>query len=135
MRQGPRVFNDKSKGIVKECQSGRYRQRIEIVVLHRCNISSYRIAWFCNCHLRTVTRWIIRIELGEPLSDRFRSGRPPIFPQDICLKAIAFYCQTTPLLLCSNLSSPFHKKVHKNQDYVKTSITYSLLFDLTSLFW
>ena len=118
MRQGPRVFNDKSKGIVKECQSGRYRQRIEIVVLHRCNISSYRIAWFCNCHLRTVKRWVIRIELGEPLSDRFRSGRPPIFPQDICLKAIAFYCQTTPLPGCSTWSLRWAQKYLKEHEEV-----------------
>ena len=104
MKQGAEVFNDKSKVEVKNCQRGRFRQRMEIAILHRCDISSYLISCFCNCHVRTVKRWIIRIEFGEPLNDRIRIGRPPIFPQGICLKTIAFYCQTSPLPGCSTWS-------------------------------
>ena len=39
---------------------------------------------------------------------------------------------TCYVVFCQALSN---KKLFKNQDYVKTSITYSLLFDLTSKCW
>jgi len=104
MRKGSQIFCDLLSGAVSKRQSNRIHQRMEMAILHQCTISSAHIAWFCDCHLRTVKRWIIRIELGESLSDHPRSGRPPVFSQDIYLKTIAFYCQTTPLPGCSTWS-------------------------------
>ena len=79
----------------------RLQQRKEIAILHQNNILPGRIAWFCQSHLQTVKRWIIRIESEGTISDHPRSGRPAIFTQEICLKTIAFYCQVSPLPGCS----------------------------------
>ena len=104
MRKESQIFYDLSRGAVHKGQSNRIHQRMEMTILRRCNISFPQIAWFCGFHLRTVKRWIIRIELGEPISDLPRSGRPSIFTQDILLRTIAFYCQTSPLPGCSKWS-------------------------------
>ena len=82
----------------------RLAQRKEIVLLHQNNIPAERIAWFCQSRLETVKRWIIRIESEETISDHPRSGRPPTFTEEICLKTIAFYCQVAPLPGCNSWS-------------------------------
>ena len=79
----------------------RLQERKEIAILHQNNIPARHIAWFCQSHLRTVKRWIIRIESEETIFDHPRSGRPATFTQEICLRAIAFYCQVSPLPGCS----------------------------------
>ena len=113
MRQGSQIFCDLSHSVVKKGQSARINRRMEIAALHRCNIASPQIAWFSDCHPRTVKRWIIRVELGEPVSDHSRIGRPPVFTQDIYLKTIAFYCQTSPLPGCSTWSLRWAEKYFK----------------------
>jgi transposase len=104
MKKGSRILSNISNGVGNTGQSNRIKQRMEIAALYQCNISCHHIAWFCGCHPKTVKRWIVRIEIGESISDHFRKGRPPIFTQDICLKIIAFYCQTSPLPGCSTWS-------------------------------
>lgn len=79
----------------------RLQQRKEMAILHQSDIPAGRIAWFCGSHLRTVQRWILRIESEGTISDYPRSGRPATFTQEICLKTIAFYCQVSPLPGCS----------------------------------
>ena len=113
MRKGSRIFYDLSHGVVKKGQSARIYQRMQMAALHRCNIASPQIAWFSNSQLRTVKRWIIRVELGEPVSDYSRSGRPAVFTQDIYLKTIAFYCQSSPLPGCSTWSLRWAEKYFK----------------------
>ncbi len=97
MKREAKFLTDISKGKVNALQSNRLSQRLEIASLHRCNIPSPRIAWFSDCHLRTVGRWLIRIACGEPIADRPRSGRPPLYGERTHLKTIAFFCQTPPL--------------------------------------
>ena len=82
----------------------RLHQRKQIAILHKNNVPDRRIAWFLQSRLRPVNRWIIRIESEQTISDRPRSGRPPTFTEDICLKVIAFFCQKSPLPGCSNWS-------------------------------
>jgi len=101
MKQGAECLTDIPKGKVNAPRTNRLSQRMEIAVLHRCNISSPCIAWFSDCHLRTVGRWLVRIASGEPITDRPRSGRPPLYSEQTCLKTIAFFCQTPPLPGCS----------------------------------
>ena len=101
MKQGAECLTDIPKGKVNTPRTNRLSQRMEIAVLHRCNISSPCIAWFSDCHLRTVGRWLVRIASGEPITDRPRSGRPPLYSEQTCLKTIAFFCQTPPLPGCS----------------------------------
>jgi len=40
---------------------------------------------------------VIRISCGEPITDRPRSGRPPLYKENTRLKTIAFFCQTPAL--------------------------------------
>ncbi|MCG2789618.1 MAG: hypothetical protein L6405_06685 [Actinomycetia bacterium] len=96
-KQGPQILGDIQNSAVNTSWSKRILQRMEIAALCKCNISYRHISWFCGSHLQTVKSWIVRIEIGETISDHPRSGRPPIFTQDICLKTIAFYCQISPL--------------------------------------
>lgn len=82
----------------------RIHLRKQIAILHQNNVPASRVAWFCQSHLRTVRKWIIRIESEETISDHPRSGRPAAFTEDICLKVIAFFCQRPPLPGCSSWS-------------------------------
>ncbi len=98
------LTDDISKSKVNAPRTNRLPQRMEIAALHRCNIPSPRIAWFSDCDLRTVDRWLIRIACGEPITDRARSGRPALYGEQTWLKTIAFFCQTPPLPGCSRWS-------------------------------
>ena len=104
MKQEVKCLTDTHKGKVNAPRTNRMHKRMEIAALHQCNIPSPRIAWFSGCHIRTVGRWMIRIASGEPITDRTRSGRPPLYSEHICLKTIAFFCQTPPLPGCSRWS-------------------------------
>ena len=79
----------------------RIGRRVEIAMLHRATVPAPQIAWFTDCHLRTVGRWFIRIACGEPITDRPRSGRPALFGEEAQLKTIAFFCQTPALPGCT----------------------------------
>ena len=82
----------------------RLYQRKQIAILHENNVPARRIAWFSDSRLRLVKKWIIRIESEETISDHSRSGRPVVFTDDIRLKVMAFFCQTSPLPGCSSWS-------------------------------
>ena len=101
MKQGAQWLTDLSKGKANAPAINRLPQRMGIVALHQANVPSPRIAWFSGCHVRTVGRWLIRIATGQPITDRPRSGRPAVYPQQTWLKTIAFFCQTPPLPGCS----------------------------------
>lgn len=74
---------------------------MQIAVLQQNDICVPRIAWFSNCDVRTVDRWVVRVASGEPITDRPRSGRPRVFDEGIQLKTIAFFCQTPRLPGCN----------------------------------
>lgn len=101
MKQGAECLTDISNGKMNAPRTNRLSQRMEIAVLHRSNITSPRIAWFSDCHLRTVGRWLVRIASGEPITDHPRSGRPRLYTEQTWLKTIAFFCQTPPLPGCT----------------------------------
>ena len=101
---------------------------MEIAALCQYSISYRHISWFCGCHTQTVKRWIIRIEIGETITDHPRSGRPPIFTQDICLKTIAFYCQISPLPGCTAWSLRLAEKyLRKYTEIVGCTISHSTI--------
>ncbi len=70
------------------------------MLLHKTGIPASRISRLTDRHVSTVHRWISRIETKN-LSDKKRSGRPPVFTQETRLKIIGFYCQANPLPGCS----------------------------------
>jgi transposase len=56
------------------------------------------IANLVHCSVSSVRRWIRRAKEGAgELHDHARSGRPAIYPQEVRLHIVAFYCQTRPL--------------------------------------
>ena len=82
----------------------RIERRYQIVVLNHCGVNSRTIAWFVNRHITTVRTWISRAKNGDQLCDQKRSGRPPVYTEEIHLKTIAFYCQVSPLPGCNSWS-------------------------------
>ena len=99
--QGIGWLTDTSAGSWKVPATPRIGRRIEIALLHRATIHPRRIAWFTNCHPRTVGRWVVRVGRGEPITDRPRSGHPVVFGEEPRLKTIAFFCQTPALPGCT----------------------------------
>jgi transposase len=53
-----------------------------------------------GCSLSTVRRWLRRAEDPQGVCDRARSGRPCLYPQEVQVRIVAFYCQTRPLPGC-----------------------------------
>ena len=100
MKHSAVCLSDDSKNKMHTIAINRVRQRIQIALLHQCDISAPRISWFSDCHLHTVSRWLTRIESGEPITDRPRSGRPSLYTDQTRLKTIAFFCQHPPLSGC-----------------------------------
>lgn len=82
----------------------RIQQRYQMVVLNHCGVNLQTIAWFADCHITTVRRWISRAKHEADLHDQKRSGRPPIYTEKTQLKTIAFYCQISPLPGCNSWS-------------------------------
>lgn len=76
------------------------RRREIIAILARGGIVSNAIAAFVQCSVATVRRWIHWVTGTGELSDAPRSGRPPIYTEEIKLRLVAFYCQVRPLPDC-----------------------------------
>lgn len=77
---------------------GRAWQRAAIVALSIGGTDYRSIAIFIDTHLKTVRRWVCRVEEGKPLTDIQRCGRPRRFSEAARLMTIAVYCQQTPPL-------------------------------------
>ncbi|MCP4703551.1 MAG: IS630 family transposase, partial [candidate division Zixibacteria bacterium] len=71
------------------------------MLLHKAGIPASRISWYIDRDVSTVQRWIPRVE-NNILDDIRRSGRPPLFTQEMQLKTIGFYCQAKPAPGCSH---------------------------------
>ena len=72
-------------------------RREAIVALADARVARGTIAHIVGCSLSTVRRWIRRAKEGGGLQDHARSGRPALYPQEVQLRIVAFYCQTQPL--------------------------------------
>jgi len=72
-------------------------RRQTIVALANARIALNTIANLVRCSVSSVRRWIRRAKGAGDLHDQVRSGRPPIYPQEVQLRIVAFYCQTRPL--------------------------------------
>jgi hypothetical protein len=77
---------------------GRAWQRAAIAALSIGGIDHRNIAIFIDIHLKTVRRWVCRVQEGKPLTDIQRCGRPRRFSEAARLMTIAIYCQQTPPL-------------------------------------
>lgn len=73
-------------------------QRAAIAALDIGGIDYRSIAIFTNTHLKTVHRWVCRVEEGKPITDFQRCGRPRRFSEAARLMTIAVYCQQSPPL-------------------------------------
>ena len=79
--------------------TNRLLQRFDIVTLTKHNVSESRCAWYLGCSETTIRRWGRCVEETRDLLDKERSGRPPLFTEQMRLKVIGFYCQN-PLAGC-----------------------------------
>jgi len=64
-------------------RASRLWERTAIATLDSSGIDPKTIAWFVERDLRTVHRWIGRIHNGHDLYDDKRSGRPPIYDEEL----------------------------------------------------
>ena len=71
--------------------------RYQIITLHKKGVEKGVIANFVNFDISTVNRWIERVESDMEFKDKPRHGRPPVYDDAVRHRAVAFYCQTTPL--------------------------------------
>ena len=87
-----------------ESRGIRLVRRFRILQLNQFGMNPNICTWYAGYHKTTVNRWIKRIQSGEELKDRKRSGRPPTFKEEVMIRTISFYCQTSPLSGCSSWS-------------------------------
>jgi transposase len=99
-----------SLGVPKDIK---HENRAHIVALSRNGIDAKVIAGFIQCTVEMVQRWQSRCEI----IDKVRCGRPLVYNQEIQLKLIAFYCQTTPLPGCGRWTLRWAEK--HQPDYFK----------------
>lgn len=77
--------------------TGRVPRRKAILILAAAGIAVSAIAYFVQYSITTVRRWIRRGAEMNDLDDRRRCGRPRVYPEEIHLRLVAFYCQIRPL--------------------------------------
>jgi len=99
-------------------------KRYQIIALSSNGINTQTIAEFTQCTVEMVYRWSGRCDIN----DKARSGRPFVYNQEIQLKIIAFYCQTTPLPGCGRWSLRWaEKNILKNSEPVGKPISHSTI--------
>jgi transposase len=72
--------------------------RAVVVTLHMAGSTARTASVFTETHVRTVQRWVFRMQGGRPLTDMPRCGRPRLFSESTRLMTIAVYCQKCPPL-------------------------------------
>ncbi len=92
----------------------RYHKRLQIVTFKTNGFSNSEIGRFVECDIKAINRWESRNATGNGLQYLQRSGRPPVYTEDIQLKTIGFYCQMAPLPGCNSWS------LRDAEDYLKT---------------
>ena len=75
-------------------------RRQTIIALANARVGVNAIAAMVHYSVDTVRRWIRRAKGSGEIHDHARSGRPPVYLQEIQLRIVAFYCQTQPLPAC-----------------------------------
>ncbi len=76
-----------------------------MLVLLNNDYCEHAVSWSLGLHLKTVRTWNNRIQAGEGIQDRARSGRPSKITFEVSQKIIAFFCQHNPLPGCSSWST------------------------------
>lgn len=78
----------------------RVRTRLQICALTESDFPASAIAWILGCGRRMIPQWTEALHGGKPLCDAPRSGRPARLGDQLRIKAVAFYCQVSPLPGC-----------------------------------
>ena len=76
----------------------RVPDREAILILAVEGVGVKAIAWFVQCSVVVVRRWIRRGTETNDLNDRHRCGRPRVYSEELHVKLVAFYCQVRPLV-------------------------------------
>lgn len=74
--------------------------RKTIIALTGIGFTIKAAATYVGCSVSMANRSLLRMEVSGVLDDLPRSGRPPLYPEEIELKLTGFYCQGQPLPGC-----------------------------------
>jgi len=85
------------RGVASEAMDSPRSRRQAIVALAEARVGLNAISAMVGYSVRTVRRWIRRAKHSGELHDQARSGRPAIYPLELQMRIVAFYCQTQPL--------------------------------------
>lgn len=88
----------------------KHYERYCILALCQAGINKKVISEFTGCNVDVIYRWSER----SGINDNPRSGRPPLYDEEVQLKVIAFYCQTTPLPGCGRWTLRWAEKHLEN---------------------
>jgi len=95
-----------------------------IITLAKNNINDKAIAEFTNCSKEIVQRWKSR----SNINDKFRSGRPLIYNEEMQTRLIAFYCQTKPMIDSGRWTLRFaEKELATNSAPVGLAVSHSTI--------
>ncbi len=109
-------------------KQSRLLQRFLITVFLEFGMSARRCAELVQCREITIYRCKKRVERLKALTDQKRTGRPPIFNEQIGLKTISCYCQMNPLPGCSRWSLRWAVQyLNRNPEILGMSISSSSL--------
>lgn len=91
---------DVSRKALSAVMHAKADSRQGMLALAEAGVDNDAIGLFMGCSVYTVRRWIRRGVQTDDLADLPRSGCPAMYPEEIALKVVAFYCQTRPLPGC-----------------------------------
>jgi transposase len=85
------------RAVASEAMDSPRSRRQAIVALAEARVGLNAISAMVGYSVRTVRRWIRRAKHAGEFHDQARSGRPAIYPLELQMRIVAFYCQTQPL--------------------------------------
>lgn len=109
----------------------RLLQRLEIQVLLHHRVPKNMVSSVVGCDVKTVSNWRERLQAGQSILDRPRTGRPSTIPAEVTPRIISFYCQHNPLPGCAQWSLRWaHSYLDAHPDILQYSVSRSSLHRL-----
>jgi len=106
----------------------RIERRLQVVALKRSGFPTPQIRWLTGCDAETISQWHERFEKDGCLLDAPRAGRPRRILEEARLKAVAFYCQASPVPGCGSWSLAWAEEyLDKHPEIIGTHLSRSSL--------
>lgn len=98
--------------------------RFQILALSKAGVNKSIISEHTGCSVDVIYRWSER----SCINDNPRTGRPLVYEEELQLKLIAFYCQTTPLPGCGRWTLRWAQKhLEKDSHLVGMPLSHSTI--------